>query len=195
MSADCHAFEETCRTLHASFFGQYHNDELQKIAGRALCMLLKRQSDLPGDAGSWAGGIVYAVSTIGCGVPGVMNADLEKAFNTKMAAIRKRAAQVRRLLGDDLPIWIQGIAAPEEFTPAEFTLRDEANAICAYAFRNGPLERIHHEYKISDLDMKEFNINASEHLAKIMAMRRDTPEEYDRFIRHFHRQFCGRWER
>ena len=190
MSADCHSFEETCRTLYASFFGQYPNNELQTHAARALRMLVERQNDFPGGAGSWAGGTIYAVSSIGCGVPGVMNADLEKTFNTKMAAIRKRAAQIKRLLCDDLPIWIEGIAAP-----AEFTLRDEANAICAYAFRNGPLERIHHEYRISDLDMKEFNINASEHLAKLMAMKRDTPDEYERFIRDYHRQFCRGWER
>ena len=190
MSANCHSFEESCKRLYVSFFSQYPNSELQKIADQALLAILKQNSDLPGDAGSWAGGIVYAVSSIGCGVPGVMNAELEKAFDTKIAAIRKRAAQVRELLGDNLPIWIQGIAAPEEFT-----LRDEANAICAYAFRNGPLERIHHEYKISDLDMKEFNINASEHLAKLMAMKQESPEEYWRFIRDYHRQFCLRWER
>jgi len=33
---------------------------------------------------------------------------------------------------------IQGINPP-----LEFTLRDEANAICAYAFRNGFLEDLH----------------------------------------------------
>jgi len=190
VGTDCRSSEETCKALYASFFGQYPNDELQKHAARALRMLVERQPDFPGDIGSWAGGIVYAVSSIGCGVPGVMNADMEKAFGTKLAAIRKRAAQIKRLLGDDLPIWIEGIAAP-----AEFTLRAEANAICAYAFRNGPLERIHHEYKISDLDMKKFNINASEHLAKLMAMKRDTPDEYERFIRDYHRQFCLNWER
>jgi len=158
-------------------------------------MLVERQSDFPGDVGSWAGGIVYAVSSIGCGVPGVMNADLEKAFNAKMPAIRKRAAQIKRLLGDALPMWMEDVAAPADVTLAEFTLRDEANAICAYAFRNGPLERIHVEYNITQPEMKELMINASEHLAKLMAMKRDTPEEYERFIRHYHSQFCLRWER
>lgn len=48
--------------------------------------------------------------------------------------IRKRAAQVKRVLGEEAPVLLKGITAPPEFT-----LRDEANAICAYAFRNGPL--------------------------------------------------------
>ena len=46
----------------------------------------------------WAGGIVYAVGSRGCGVPNVFNRELEEAFGTKMSTIYKRAAQIRRLL-------------------------------------------------------------------------------------------------
>jgi hypothetical protein len=37
-------------------------------------------------------------------------------------------------------------------------------------------------------------INASEHLAKLMAMKQQPPEEYDKFIRDYH-SYCPRWER
>lgn len=111
------------------------------------------------------GEIVYVVGSGGCGVPDVMNADLEKAFGTKMAMIRERAARVRQLLGDDLPIAILGISAP-----AEFTLRDEANAICAYAFRNGPIENIHADGRISDEEMKHLMIKACETMAKLLLL-------------------------
>lgn len=190
MEAEDRQFKQACAGLHIEFFQKFPNDELRGLVSQALTLLLERQTDFPGDAAGWAGGIVYAVGSGGCGVPNVLNADLEKALGTTMATIRKRAAHIKRLLGDDAPLLIPGIPAP-----AEFTLRDEANAICAYAFRNGPFERLHHEYKISQDDVKELMINASEHLAKIMAMKRDTPAEYEAFIRNYHREFCLSWER
>ena len=190
MNAHDQLFEKTCAELCASFFTKYPNDELRNLADQALAALRKLEMEFPGQAAGWAAGIVYAVGCSGCGVPDVLNADFEKAFGTTMSTIRRRAAQVRRTLE----------AGREKLAEAgalggEWTLRDEANAVCAYAFRNGPLERIHHQYNISNLDMKEFNINASEHLAKLMAMKKESPEEYERFIRHYHSQFCGRWER
>ena len=61
--------------------------------------------------------------------------------------------------------------------PGGFTIRDEANALTAYAFRNGPLENLHAGKsspltsdptlsRITDPEMKELMINASEKLAK-----------------------------
>jgi len=173
-----------------AYFAVHPDAELRAIASQTLSVLLMRDSDLPGAPGAWAGGIVYAVGSGGCGVPGVLNSDLEKAFGASMGTIRRRARQVKEVLGLDAPVPIEGLTPP-----AEFTLRDEANAICAYAFRNGPLERIHAEYRISQPDMKELMVNASEHLAKIMAMKQRSPEQYDRFIRRYHHQFCRNWER
>ena len=51
------------------------------------------------------------------------------------------------------------------------------------------------EYNISQGDMKKLMINASEHLAKLIAMKRDAPTEYEASIRDYHRQFCLSWER
>lgn len=189
MTAKNREFEEACARLFAAFFERFRDDELRDLANQALALLLKRQTEFPGDPGDWAGGIVSAFARKGCGVPGIPNADLERAFGTTMATIRERAEQVKHALGLDAP------PQPAASTVKEFTLRDEANAICAYAFRNGPLERIHEEYRISQSDMKEFTVNASEHLAKLMAMKQQSPEEYTRFIRHYHSQFCLSWER
>lgn len=190
MKAQDRQFEGACARLCIEFFENFPNDDLRDRVSRATAMLLKRQSDFPGDPGSWAGGIVYAVGSSGCGVPDVMNADLENAFGTKMAMVRKRAAQVRQLLGDDLPIANPSIAAP-----AEFTLRDEANAACAYAFRNGPIEDIHADGRISDEERKNLMIKSCESLAKLLAMKQATPAEYDAFIRDYGRKYCYRWER
>ncbi|MFB3893593.1 MAG: hypothetical protein ACE15C_16390 [Phycisphaerae bacterium] len=184
-------FEGTCARLYIEFFEKFPNDELRDAVSVALALLLKRQRDFPGEPGGWAGGIVYAVGTIGCGVPGVLNADLEKAFGTTMGTIRWRAEQVRQILALDMPRSIQGIVPPREFT-----LRDEANAICAYAFRNDPLfEAIHEENRITDAEMKTLMVSASAHLAKLMAMKQESPEKYDRFIREYHGKFCLNWER
>ena len=191
MGAEDCSFEEACRQLHDGFFSQYPNAELQRQTNLMLKLLLEMKMTFPGQPGNWAGAIVYAASGGAFCDRGASNADFEKAFGTTMGAVRDRAARVMRALGRAQRPQLDKVPAVN----CSWTLRDEANAICAYAFRNGPLERIHHEYHIADADMKEFNISASEHLAKLMAMKRDTPQEYERFIRHYHSQFCQRWER
>ena len=138
----------------------------------------------------WAGGIVYAVGSCGVGVPGLLNRELEAAFGVRMTEIYQRASKVKELLGADLP-------SPSEDVPmpAVFTLRDEANAICAYAFRNGSIEDIHADGRISDEEMKRLMIQASEMLAKLLAKKHDLPAEYQQFIRDYHRKYCRKWER
>jgi len=190
MNADNRSYEATCAGLYSAFFERFPNEDLRNLVRRTLTLLLERQAEFPGAAGGWAGGIVYAVGSRGCGVPDVMNADLEAAFGSTMSTIRKRAGQVKEMLGLDPPLSLEGFAP----TP-EFTLRDEANAICAYAFRNGPIEDIHASGRISDPEMKHLMIKACESLAKILTMKRESPAEYDSFIRDYNRKYCGRWER
>lgn len=77
--------------------------------------------------------------------------------------------------------------------PGGFTVRDEANALTAYAFRNGPLENLHAGERsplldepglsrVTDTEMKELMINASETLARALALRESDPEKYRRFV-------------
>ena len=190
MHAEDRQFEGACAKLYIEFFEKFPNDDLRDLVSQALTLLLKRKTDFPGEPGSWAGGIVYAVGSGGCGVSGVMNTELEKAFGTTMGTIRKRAEEVKQVLGQDAPLSIEGLAPCEKFT-----LRDEANAICAYAFRNGPIEDIHADGRISDLEMKNLMIKASESLAKLLARKQQSPAEYDKFIRDYHQKYCRRWER
>ena len=109
-------FEEACVRLHAEFFEKFPNDDLRDLVSQALALLLQKQADFPGEKGGWAGGIVYAVGSRGCGVPGVLNAELETAFGATMSTIRKRAEQAKRVMGMDAPLLIQGFVPPQEFT-------------------------------------------------------------------------------
>ena len=92
------------------------------------------------------------------------------------------------------------------FPTDEFTLRDEANALTAHAFRNGFLEDLHagkHSpildqpgySRITDDEMKRLMIEASEKLARMMALKQQNPAEYDRSIRKYHKNYCRTWKR
>jgi len=88
---------QTCRQFLDAFFTKYPNEQLRSESAGVL-LLLARKIPMPGKAGGWAGGIVYAVGSHGCGVPNVLNRELEEAFGTTMNTIYRRAAQIRRLL-------------------------------------------------------------------------------------------------
>ena len=90
--------EPTCQQLLTSFFTKYPNPHLQIEVNRILKRLLALKIPMPGKQGGWAGGIVYAMSSIGVGVPGVLNSELEKAFNVSMGTIYKRVSAIRKLL-------------------------------------------------------------------------------------------------
>jgi len=90
--------------------------------------------------------------------------------------------------------------------PGGFTLRDEANALTAYAFRNGPLEQLHAGAaspllddpglsRITDAEMKALMINASATLARALALREGDPEVYRRFVQGYALAYCRSWKR
>lgn len=96
--------------------------------------------------------------------------------------------------------------AVEQCFPGGFSLRDEANAIVAYAFRNGPLERLHagassellenpNLRRITDAEMKELMFNACEHMEKLLRLKHEDPDAYYQKILEFNLQFCHEWER
>lgn len=98
------------------------------------------------------------------------------------------------------------LAAVEQFFPGGFTVRDEANAIVAYAFRNGPLERLHEGEssallenpklsRITDAEMKELMLNACEHMEKLLRLKQDDPGAYYQKIMEFNLKFCREWDR
>jgi hypothetical protein len=90
--------------------------------------------------------------------------------------------------------------------PDGITLRDEANAIVAMAFRNGPIEDLHagkwsellsdpELSRITDDEMKTIMIRACEEVAKLLALKENDPEEYYRQILSTNHLYCRRWER
>ena len=86
-----------------------------------------------------------------------------------------------------------------------WTVREEANAITVWAFRNGYIEELHagkHSEllekpglsRITDAEMKRLNIDISTHIAEILTLRDNDAEEYERRIDYF-LQYCKHWEK
>ena len=95
-TTDC-SFELECKDFLNRFFDSYRDDTLQKQALKALRFLMAGDEPLLGKPAGWAAGIVYALANRyrqPCGVPGLLNKDLEKFFGVTMGTIRERAARV-----------------------------------------------------------------------------------------------------
>ena len=90
--------DQTCQQRLTAFFKKFPNSHLQAKVNRVLKSLSDFKVSMPGKPGCWAGGMVYAIGSIGVGVPGVLNSELEKAFSVSMGTIHKRAAMIRELL-------------------------------------------------------------------------------------------------
>ena len=96
--------------------------------------------------------------------------------------------------------------SPSDLFPGGFTLRDEANALTAFAFRNGPLEDLHAGgssqltedaslSRITDAEMRTLMIDASEKLEKLLALKVRSPKEYRTFVMGYNVMYCRSWER
>lgn len=70
-------------------------------ADKALRLLTVSQIPLAGKPEGWAAGIVYALvnrDCRACGIPGLLNSDVETLLGVTMGTIRRRAAQVTRAM-------------------------------------------------------------------------------------------------
>ena len=85
------------------------------------------------------------------------------------------------------------------------TIREEANAITVWAFRNGYIEQLHRgkyseilekpEFsRITKAEMKRLNIEFSSKIAEILMMRDTNSVEYARNIAFF-LQYSEKWEK
>ena len=92
------------RTYLAAFLAEYPNAQLRGQSERVLRELEAKGHSLNGKLGGWAAGIVYAVGSTVCGVPGVLNAEMEKAFGVSMSTVYRRAAAVRREIPSAWPM-------------------------------------------------------------------------------------------
>ena len=94
----------------------------------------------------------------------------------------------------------------EPFFPDGFTIRDEANALVAWAFRNGPLEDLHagrHSdllddptlSRITNEEMKHLMLNSCQQLAKLLELKATDSAEYVSQIKSYNVRYCRSWER
>jgi len=90
--------------------------------------------------------------------------------------------------------------------PDGFTMRDEANAIVAYAFRNGPLENLHagesselldnpRLSRITDEEMKVLMLNACEAVETLLREKEADPKRYKLKLMQYNWLYCRKWQR
>jgi hypothetical protein len=90
--------------------------------------------------------------------------------------------------------------------PGGFSLRDEANAIAARAYRNGPIEDLHvgehsellenkNLSRITDDEMKEIMIYAAKQIAVLLKKKDEDPEEYYTVLKGYGFFYCSGWDR
>ena len=94
----------------------------------------------------------------------------------------------------------------EKRFPDGFTLRDEANAIVAYAFRNGPIEDLHagepsqlledpRLSRITDDEMKNLMLNACEAVEQFLQEKEADPDVYQLKMIQCNLLYCRGWDR
>lgn len=91
----------TCRESLERFFGDHPDAVTQRRALKALRLIIACEKPLRGKPEGWAAGIIYSLANRdrrACGVPGLLNSEVEARFGVSMGTIRKRAAQIERLL-------------------------------------------------------------------------------------------------
>jgi len=90
--------------------------------------------------------------------------------------------------------------------PDGFTLRDEANAIVAFAIRNSQLEDLHagkHSSlledeslsRISEDEMKSMMIEFCERVEMLLKRKEEDPEQYKLMIQGYGSLYCQGWNR
>jgi hypothetical protein len=93
--------DPTCQQLLAYFFQKYPNPHLQIEVNRILKRFLALKIPMLGKPGGWAGGIIYALANQyrrPCGIPSLLNKEIEKFFNVSIETIYRRARRIRELL-------------------------------------------------------------------------------------------------
>jgi len=181
-----------------TFCEKYPNDALRDAAYELLGNLLAKRVLVPEELNVWAGGLIQLARD---GLPSKQRRNISivqvaEVFAANRYIIRERASKIRNIIESE------SAESPEDAELFHnFTLRDEANAICAYAFRNGPIEDIHASVdsdgrdRITDAEMKQMMTTASKKLSELLEMKEQSPEEYYRFIRDYNEHWCASWER
>lgn len=91
----------TCRESLERFFHDHPDVATQRRALKALRLLAACDEPLRGKPEGWAAGIIYCLANRdrqACGVPGLLNSEVEALFGVSIGTVRRRAAQIERLL-------------------------------------------------------------------------------------------------
>ncbi len=94
-------WELACQRHLERFFREHPEAATQRRALKALRLLAAGETPLRGKPEGWAAGIIYSLANRdrqACGVPGLLNSEIEALFGVSMGTIRRRAAQIERLL-------------------------------------------------------------------------------------------------
>ena len=94
----------------------------------------------------------------------------------------------------------------EKRFPGGFHLRDEANAIVAYAFRNGPIEDLHagepselltnkRLSRLTDEGIKTIMIFACDKVEELLRLKLMHPDEYLAKMVRYNINYCRGWKR
>ena len=101
MNASSSDFDCLCREHLTRYFATYPDGAMSQEAIRALGFLTAGDGPYSGSPGGWAAGLIYFLVNryrLPCGVPGLLNSEVEAFFGVTMGTIRKRAARVEELL-------------------------------------------------------------------------------------------------
>jgi hypothetical protein len=85
--------------------------------------------------------------------------------------------------------------------PGGFTIRDEANALMAFAVRgplpkgNGRLDGLHDDKKITDGEVNEVILFGCKHLEMLLRFKEKYPERYRSAVIGLGITHCDGWER
>ena len=126
-------------------------------------------------------------------------------MNTKKTTVSRKTR--KRTAGPKPP------TPPDEFVamiesafPGGFSVRDEANALVAIAFRNGPLEDLHAGKpselledpslsRITDDEIRKLMIHSCDVLENLLRIKENDPERYYQYVKVQAMMFCRDWER
>ncbi|HET6247543.1 MAG TPA: hypothetical protein VFE47_07600 [Tepidisphaeraceae bacterium] len=90
-------FERQCREHFDRYFDHYPNGVMDKRAMKTLRFVMADEEARAGKPGGWAAGIIYFLANQdrqACGVPGLLNSELEEFFGVSISTVRKRAAWI-----------------------------------------------------------------------------------------------------
>ncbi len=132
--------------------------------------------------------------------------DVDRATYVRVVEIAiEKGLDPGEVITEALNRWVKFQGEPFHLKSRE-SLREEANAITCYAFRNGFLEELHAGNRsklledkslsrITDTEMKKLMVEASDVVAKLLALKETNPDAYWNQIEFCSRTYTKDWDK